>query len=198
MPEKNCTKCGKLKPLIDFGKDSSAKSGINVYCKKCANKAKREYRLTKNGLLTTIRSNQIASSIRRKHQKPNYTLEEFRNWALKQLIFHKLYEEWKSSGYKKHLYPSSDRIDDYKPYTFNNMKWITWFENNKKGRIDKINGKNRKALKAVLQLDLNGVIIGEYYSCAKAARETGFAIQNIHYCAQGKSKTCGGYTWRFL
>lgn len=47
MDKKYCSKCGKLKPLNEFYKDKSKKSGYKSQCKECNNtEAKREYART--------------------------------------------------------------------------------------------------------------------------------------------------------
>lgn len=53
--------------------------------------------------------------------------------------------------------------------------------------------KKEKNMKAVVQRDENGQIVGEYPSISSAQRETG--IRNISDCVLGKRKTAGGYTW---
>lgn len=41
---KRCTKCGKLKPLSEFYRDSYQKSGYRPSCKICSKKQTHEYR----------------------------------------------------------------------------------------------------------------------------------------------------------
>lgn len=44
MLMKRCTKCGELKPLSEFYKDSYQKSGYRPSCKICSNKQNYEYK----------------------------------------------------------------------------------------------------------------------------------------------------------
>lgn len=44
LPKKKCTVCGKEKKLIEFVKNSRAKSGYSSMCKKCNQKISKEYR----------------------------------------------------------------------------------------------------------------------------------------------------------
>lgn len=74
-----------------------------------------------------------------KHKK-NYqglnimTKQEFYDWAYESLDFHKLWLEYKNEDYYTPLAPSPDRRDDSKGYTLDNVQWITWEENEKKGK----------------------------------------------------------------
>ena len=110
-----------------------------------------------------------------------------------------LYNEWVTSGYDKYAKPSLDRIDDYKGYSFDNIQLMTWGENDTKGSLDVRNGINNKHSKAVLQYDLNGNFIKEYYSMAQAERETGVSHSNISNVCQHKRYliTSGGYKWEY-
>lgn len=40
---KRCIKCKELKSLIEFGKDSSRKDGLNRYCKECRSAERKEW-----------------------------------------------------------------------------------------------------------------------------------------------------------
>jgi hypothetical protein len=57
--------------------------------------------------------------------------------------------------------------------------------------------KKKTSAKPILQFDLNGSYIGEYSSCAEAARSVGINIANLTQCARKTSKTSGGYQWRY-
>lgn len=57
------------------------------------------------------------------------------------------------------------------------------------------NGKN--AARKVEQMDLDGNVIATFESAHEAQRVTGVRNGNINNCCQGKTKTSGGYRWRF-
>ena len=157
----------------------------------------RLYRKTKIGLITQIYNHQKQKSVLRNHEQPKYTRLELIEWCTSQDIFDKLYKEWENSNYNKKLIPSIDRLDDYKGYSFNNIQIITWEENDKKAHIDTINGKNNKMSKAVLQYDLDGNFIKEYYSTMNAERETGIYHSKISACCKNKIKYYKGYIWKY-
>lgn len=50
---------------------------------------------------------------------------------------------------------------------------------------------------SVLQFNLDGVLVNEYSSMREAQKVTGIANQNISSCCSGKSKTAGGYIWKY-
>lgn len=195
MTAKNCTQCKELKPLPEFNKDKTLKSGIRSACRTCCNKATRKYKLTKNGLICNIYKDQRLSSRKRDHPMPDYSLNELREWALNQDVFHEIYNNWAESGHKKMSRPSFDRINDYRSYTLDNIRIITWSENFNRGNSDRKKGINNKTNKSVLQYTKNKELIDTHHSMRHASRVTGISSQNITSCCLGKRKTAGGYIW---
>lgn len=57
------------------------------------------------------------------------------------------------------------------------------------------NGKGNN--KIILQFDKENNFIAEYRSAREAERQTGVPYKNISCCATGRSKTAGGYIWKF-
>jgi hypothetical protein len=127
---------------------------------------------------------------------PTYTLTEFREW-LNLNNFNKIYNNWIKNKYVKDFKPSINRIDPYKGYDFNNIELMTWKENRETYYNNKLNGINNKTSKAVLQYDLNGDFIKEYYSIGKANRETNIDRSGISGCCNNRLKNAGGYIWKF-
>lgn len=150
---------------------------------------------TKKGMSRVIYYKQIDSSIKRKDPLPNYTLEEFRVWLFSRKNFNQLFKNWIESNYYKWLKPSADRINDYLPYTLDNLRLVTWKENYLKYINDKKNGINNKVNISVLQYDLNGNFIKEFYSVSQAMRETGVDNSHISAVCRGKRKTAGCFKW---
>lgn len=76
-----------------------------------------------------------------------------------------------------------------------NLEWITPNDNlhygTRKQRIQIANGKR------VGQYNKEGQLIKIYVSCAEAARMTGLNRQAINNCALKKTKTSGGFIWRW-
>ncbi len=197
MTSKNCTQCGELKPLTEFSKDKSRKDGFQCYCKCCCLARVISYRRTKSGKITRIYRNQVDHSKGRGHALPSYTVEELREWCFAQPIFHELYDKWIASGYSKMQSPSCDRLDDYKPYTFDNLRLVTWQENKDKSHEDRKNGFNNKSSRAVTQMRLDGTFVKEFYSASQAYRETRTSTGSISKCCCGKGKTANGFRWMF-
>jgi len=153
-----------------------------------------KYRKTAKGVLSQIYNAQKYTSKKRGYPPPNYTLKEFRQWAVL-TDFIPLYNRWLSSGYQKDLKPSADRLDDYKPYALNNLRFTTWRDNNNKGNEGRINGSNMKQNRKVYQYTLDGEFVAEYHSQAEAQRQTGILQHNICEAMNGRYKTSGGYKW---
>ena len=129
---------------------------------------------------------------------PNYSIDELIVWAMSSAVFHRLYYEWKKSNYDKWLKPSFDRLDDYKPYSFDNLQIVTWRDNDGKFKHDIKYGINNKQNKAVAQCLISGEMLAKYYSLRSAERLTGIPHGDISNCCNGKNKSAGGYVWVFV
>lgn len=76
-----------------------------------------------------------------------------------------------------------------------NLEWITQIENLRYGTRGQRVNKNR--FKSVQQYDTEGHLIATFKSMNDAERETGIYRNSIKLCCQGKTKTAGGYRWRY-
>ncbi len=56
---------------------------------------------------------------------------------------------------------------------------------------------NHPMARAVVQLDLSGNYIRQYGTASEAAMVVGAQRSGICMCAKGKTKTAGGYVWRY-
>jgi hypothetical protein len=123
---KKCSKCKEFKKESKFSKQLKTYDGLESSCKECHTKLIR----TEDGLIKQIYRVQVATSKKRGHEKPHYTKEDLYEWVMSQDNFKFLYEKWKNNQYATDLKPSVDRLDDYKPYSLDNIQLITWKENN--------------------------------------------------------------------
>lgn len=87
-----------------------------------------------------------------------------------------------------------------------NLEWVTQSENMRhcfnvlghkagywnKGRF----GKDSNKAKIVIQIK-DGEVIAEFYGCMEVQRKTGIHFGSISNACLGRSKTAGGYTWRY-
>jgi len=85
--------------------------------------------VTKHELLKKIYQLQVRNSKKRGHMKPKYSFGSFRDLAIKDSSFTRIYNEWVDSGYDKELTPSCDRILDNHGYSFENIQWLTYRDN---------------------------------------------------------------------
>jgi len=198
MVLRRCKKCNNVYTIDNYRTFIRNNNKYNGHtCRECRTLISSNKKKTKEGLPVVIYCSQILSSKRKKYPKPNYTLSELREWMFSQTNFETLYNNWVASGYVRHLKPSCDRLDDYKPYSLDNLRLVTWEENNKKGREDIKSGINNKKNKTVLQYDLNGNFIKEFYSLAEAFRKTKVYRSNIYKTCIGKYNQSGGYIWKY-
>lgn len=165
-----------------------------------------EYYHTIQGKIYSVYHQQVSRSKKYTWQLPAYTKEQLLDWVLAQPTANLLFENWEKSNYAKHLAPSIDRLDDYKPYSLTNIQLTTWEYNNQKGKEHKLKGLNTKATKPVNQYTLGGEFVKKYHSMMEAQRQTGIDNAKISACcvgyriAKGYQKpvhTAGGFKWAY-
>ena len=194
---KECSKCGKIKSFKEFNKRTNSKDGLMGDCRICHNKRCKKYYKTLRGMIVGIYNSQTFHSKRRNHTLQDYTSEELINHAVEKTNIIEMYTNWVKSGYNSNLKPSFDRLDDYKPYTLDNLQLITWEENNKKGYEDRKNGINNKQSKAVIGVHKGSGDVVEFYSTHEASRQLNICNSNISKSCKGKIKSVGGYIWSY-
>ncbi len=193
---KACKQCGVPQEYSKFYKNKNMGDGYLSICKKC-NKSKEIQGRNRVTKIRQMYKNQRKSSKRRGHPAPNYTVDELIKWCLDQPLYHSLYTDWKASHFPTWLAPSCNRIDDYKPYTLDNIQLMTWKENSTKAYTDKCDGTLRKQLRGVVQIDEKTGHIVEHYSMQSASRKTGVSQPNIHKVCNKQRKSAGGYKWEY-
>ncbi len=199
MESKKCDRCHEVKLLSEFRTRELLDGSFyfSKSCKRCYYLRLDNWRKTVKGLIFSIYSHQKSHSKARGDVLPNYTKEELYDWMTNYDGFYCLYNKWCDSGYETMFRPSCDRLNDYKPYTFDNMRIVSWFENNKKSHYDKRNGINNKNSKAVIQETKDGIFIKEHYSINQAAREVNVSDSLIVRCCKGKRNHTAGFHWRY-
>lgn len=98
---------------------------------------KTEWQRTLILFLRKMYLGQIHRSINRGHKLPNYTINEFFVRFIKDKKFIRTYKNWVTSNYKHDLVPSFDRINSSKPYTFDNVRLLTWQQNRKNHAVER-------------------------------------------------------------
>lgn len=213
MKNKNCPTCKTVKAIDRFSKDATRPDGFRGACKDCTNESDTKARRTKDGLAAHIYKRQKQSSKKRGHPQPSYTKVEFVKWCLDQDKFHGLYADWVSSDYSKWQVPSADRLDDYKPYSFENIQLVSYQYNFDKGNKDRKEGRNNKISKGVNCYGMDDMLIKKYPSIRSASRDTGISSGSIGNVCRGDEvvsgtdkdgnpayyipRTAGGYKWSF-
>jgi hypothetical protein len=181
MEYKVCFKCGKKKPLSEFYKHKGMKDGHLNKCKECAKKDSRNnhrtsskyedsYDKTEKGVIRVIYKTQKLHSKDRGHPLPAYSKKELAEWMYKN-GFKELYNNWVKNGYDNKLKPSIDRLDDNKPYTFDNIRLVTWQEN--------IEHRLKYIRKKVYCLDENFNLLKIYNSITEAINDVGYSFRGI-------------------
>jgi hypothetical protein len=196
MQYKFCNQCQEDKDVLLFSKNKSQPDGLDFRCKKCESLYRKLYKKTKRGLCLNIHHEQVSSSNDRKHPLPSYTSEELVDWINQQTNFDDLYDAWVLSNYSKWTRPSVDRLDNNKPYTLDNIRLITFKENNDRSHIDASNGEFQE-LKSVDCFDLDSNFICSYKSISEAARQTGMTSGAIHAACNKANRAAKKYLWKY-
>jgi len=189
---RNCTKCKKLKPLSEFKTDRKGKYGKSARCKTCI----QSYNRSESRVIMYIYSHQKDAAKKKGYPLPEYTRQELSDWLYKN-GFKEKYDNWVKSNYDKKLYPSVDRIDNYKTYSLDNIRLLTFYENHKNFSEDIKNAVNKgqERCKTVYQYAKDNKLVGVYHSTMEAKRKTN--IFHISSCARGKRKYAGQHKWSY-
>jgi hypothetical protein len=156
VANRQCKRCGVVKPIESFGKHPDCVGGRAAVCKACAclrlrehrkrtrNRSTRTYEKTPQGfLMRTYRNMQSRVSgvqWKKAHLYAGLSLlprETFYEWARASPEFHRLYKAWIDSGFDRKLTPSVDRIDSSRGYEIDNMQWLTHSDNSLRGTISR-------------------------------------------------------------
>ncbi len=194
---KTCSKCGAEKPLAEFETHVQCRDGHRPECKACSKIQQLAYRQSFAGWLSKTYSHQKENSKKRGHTMPAYSKKELGDWVKDQYLFDVLFFDWELADYDKWLRPSVDRLDDYLPYSFNNIQLITWKENDDKCKRDRVEGVNTKNANTVLKIDVESTeVVSVYYSTHAASRATGY---NSGYIGQlCRENSIGhGFRWAY-
>lgn len=196
---KKCFKCGIKKELVDFYSHRMTSDGLLGKCKDCTKKdvssSKVNYDKTEKGVLRVIYKTQKSNSKKREFCEVLYSKEEFVKWMYKN-NYKFLYDKWVESGYEKDKKPSVDRLNDFKGYSFDNIRLVTWMDNRKKQYEDIRNGVGTGGLrvKALYKFSKYKNIISIYVSYSSAVRDVGYSLE---YQIKNK-KTCrNGFFWSY-
>lgn len=197
---RKCCNCGLTKPLTEYSINRANASGTDYFCKTCKALKKQTYYHSKEGVIQTILDSQKASCKKRGHIPPEYSKEELTQWIYSQETFEQLYSNWVKSNYDKYLKPSIDRLDDFKTYSIDNIRLVTFQENVAKAYSDKHLGTGTQGLccKPVLQYTKEGILVAEYSSATIASQNVpNTNRQNIQKVCKGERPTCGNYIWKY-
>ena len=197
---KICKNCLKEKDKSLFNNHSIMTDGKSSICRKCSKEKSLNFYRSKEGLILKIYSNQKASSKKRGHHMPLYSKLELQKFIFSHTNFENLYNNWVDSNYNKDYAPSIDRLNDYLPYSFDNIQLISWKQNNSKHHSDRKNNINTKINKKVYQYSKDLKLINIFNSTMEAQRITSISNTEIGKCCRNLKNynTAGGFIWKYI
>jgi hypothetical protein len=177
---KTCTKCKVRKEETEFRRSASA-------CKSCDKLYQREPRPH----LLVMYNNMRANSHSRGRDRPNFTREEFIEWAYKHK-YEYWYDIWKTTGFAHLETPSIDRLDIKVTYKFSNMEIVPWKEN-KRRYISSVSS-------GVVQYTTDGKLVKTHPSIRAAMRHLGKtgSGKSIKRVLDDHKKSAYGYLWKSI
>lgn len=194
---KICKSCRKELPISDFYYSRDEKHGVRGLCKICFNQKYRDYRKSKDGVITQIYHQQKQSSVLRGHPLQTYSKQELYNWLVSNPKFHILFDNWVKSGYKKEFAPSCDRKSSLKPYSFDNLQLGTFAQNLKNENLEMMQGIIGRAIPVIGIFRKTGRTVS-FISASDAQRKIGVHKNDISQCCREERKSAGGYIWRYV
>lgn len=100
----------------------------------------KKYEKTKKGFLVRTYRNMLSrvSGVTKNKNHLYLGLEildkkDFYEWSLNNPDFHSLFLYWEENGYERRFTPSIDRINSKKGYSLDNVQWISFSENCRRG-----------------------------------------------------------------
>lgn len=191
---KICSDCKEEKELSLFANNKRTKDGKNGICKQCMINRAKEYRKTLKGVVNTIYNSMKQHSKERGQVVPGFSFDGLYGFLKNNIQFINLYNDWKNNSYNRWMKPSCDRKDESIGYTFDNIEIMRWKENSDKGRDD----SNKRRMKGVVKMDLNGNDLHKYDSLADACRENDISSRsNLRTHIRNNTLHCVGFKWRY-
>lgn len=106
------------------------------------NKNTKKYEKTKKGFLVRCYRNMLSRVSGVTKNKNHLYLgkdilekELFYDFSLRNKKFNVLFKNWELNNYERKTTPSIDRIDTDKGYTLDNIQWVTFSENCRRGGL---------------------------------------------------------------
>jgi len=194
-----------------FYTDNRAIDKHNGTCKKCLTFKRKGFTTeysrrivkTKIGLLKRIYSTQIALSKKRKHNPPKYSLKDFIDTFMNEKTFVELFDNWVNNDFIQGLKPSCDRIDDFSGYSFENIQFVTWDENNSKNHKSERRKQLCREIKKshiipIAQYESNGNLISLWINGSDDLKNIFKSINNIRAVCRKRRPLAYGYYWKYV
>lgn len=147
---------------------------------------------------------EMKSRVKRKNfNEIQFTINEFLQWIMNNDNYKKIYSNYAENNKNRKLCPSIDRKDDYKTYSFDNIRLVTWEENKDKYNSDRLVGKNTKQSKPVISICISTGKKNEYHSAHYASQQTKIDRASINRSCRTNSENpinksrSGSFIWIF-
>lgn len=197
---RECTRCKNEKLPEDFYSNS-----YSLKCKQCIRECVKlnselvgnKYDFSEKGVI------RVLYKTMKRHQKIRgfsdipFTKDEFKYWLYNNTSYKDLWDTWKDNGNPTQLKPSVDRLNDYKGYSFDNMRMVVYKENREHQVNDRLKGmsKSGEVCHRIIKLTKGGVEVKRYVSYQEVRREEGYCV---HYAIKKGQPCKRGFMWKDL
>ena len=114
---------------------------------------------------------------------------KFKNYSIHRLVANAFVDN------KNNMPEVNHKNEDKSDNRFNNLEWCSRKQNCNYGTRSE--RQSKKISKNILQLTIDGHLIGNFKSAIEASRLLGFKSNHISECCNGIRSTSNGYKWRY-
>ncbi len=140
MDTKKCGVCSEELPVYKFAKRKASKDGLQTQCKPCNNEGRKHRMRTDKRIFLGYKYRMMNRRVSTRHKDshlyeglPIMSKDEFISKSISDPDFNRLFDEWNDLGWELTKVPSPDRVNSSLGYLWDNIEWVTWSMNSRRG-----------------------------------------------------------------
>lgn len=127
---RKCNKCKRIKPIDQYAKLKGKPQSGCLQCRRENYKGRDYSRL--DIVVARMWTSMLIRSRKGNRYKLTMSRELFITQTMKNDVLIEMHKQWVESGFVRAITPSIDRIDPTKGYSYDNIQFITLYENERK------------------------------------------------------------------